>query len=349
VDGFGCYGHCLRLGVDAARVEDPSSRGRAFMTAFVEDHRIVFDNVSKFYGEVLGINQVTLSIEPGITSLVGPNGAGKTTLMNLMTGLLHPSKGSVQVLGISPSNPEVFYRNIGYCSQFEAFPRGLSGYQMVHSMLRLHGLEMPQAEERAWSVIERVGMTSAARRRVAGYSKGMRQRIRLALALAHDPKVLVLDEPLNGLDPMARAEAIDLFRQFAESGMHVVISSHIMHEVDIISDRVIMMSGGYVVAEGDIQGVRHEMDEHPIQILIRCDRPALIATTVFQEPSVVEARIHSDGLGLLVATRDPDKFYDLLNRIVLQHRIAIESVSPADENIHAVYQYLVGASGVSTQ
>jgi ABC-2 type transport system ATP-binding protein len=314
-----------------------------------DDRRIVLENVSKSYGEVLGMNQVNLAIDPGITSLVGPNGAGKTTLMNLMTGLLRPSKGSVRVLGVSPSDPENFYRNIGYCSQFEAFPRGLSGYQMVHSMLTLHGLDAPQAEERAWNVIERVGMSDAARRRVAGYSKGMRQRIRLALALAHDPKVLVLDEPLNGLDPMARAEAIEVFRKFAESGRHVVISSHIMHEVDIISDRVIMMSGGYVVAEGNIQGVRHEMEEHPIQILIRCDRPALIAANVFQQNSVVEAQIHPDGQGLLVSTRDPDSFYELLNRIVLEHRIAIEGVSPADENIHAVYQYLVGSNGVSTQ
>lgn len=313
-----------------------------------EDRRIVFDNVSKSYGEVLGVNHVNLSLEPGITSLVGPNGAGKTTLMNLMTGLLRPSKGTVRVLGVSPSAPETFYRNIGYCSQFEAFPRGLSGYQMIHSTLMLHGMPSQKAEERSWNVIERVGMTEAARRRVAGYSKGMRQRIRLALALVHDPKVLVLDEPLNGLDPMARNEAIELFRKFAESGMHVVISSHIMHEVDIISDRVVMMSGGYVVAEGDIQGVRHEMDEHPIQILIRCDRPGLIASNVFEQDSVVEARIHSDGLGLLISTRDPDKFYELLNRIILQHHIAIESVSPADENVHAVYQYLVGGNGTGS-
>jgi ABC-2 type transport system ATP-binding protein len=253
------------------------------------------------------------------------------------------------VLGVSPSDPEVFYRNIGYCSQFEAFPRGLSGYQILHSMLTLHGLSKHEADQKAWNVIERVGMTDAARRRVAGYSKGMRQRIRLALALAHDPKVLVLDEPLNGLDPMARAEAIDLFRKFAESGMHVVISSHIMHEVDIVSDRVIMMSGGYVVAEGNIQGVRHEMEEHPIQILIRCDRPSLVAANVFRQDSVVEVRIHSDGLGLLVSTRDPDRFYELLNRIVLEHHIAIEGVTPADENVHAVYQYLVGSNGVSLQ
>ena len=311
-----------------------------------EDRLIVFDNVSKFYGEVLGVNRVSLSIEPGVTSLVGPNGAGKTTLMNLMTGLLFPTKGTVRVLGISPSDPETFYKNIGYCSQFDAFPKGLSGYQMIRSMMALHGVSASEAEDRTWSAIERVGMTDAAHRRVAGYSKGMRQRVRLAQALAHSPKVLILDEPLNGLDPMARAEVIELFRKFAESGMHVVISSHIMHEVDIVSDSVIMMSGGYVVAEGDIQGVRHEMEDHPIQILIRCDRPAVIASSVFQQDSVVEVRIHADGRGLLVSTRNPDRFYELFNRIILQNRIVVEAVAPADENVNAVYQYLVGSNGV---
>lgn len=312
-----------------------------------EDRLIVFDNVSKFYGEVLGVNRVSLAIEAGVTSLVGPNGAGKTTLMNLMTGLLRPTKGTIRVLGVSSSDPENFHRNIGYCSQFDAFPKGLSGYQMIRSMMTLHGLSTADAEGRTWEVIEQVGMTDAAHRRVGGYSKGMRQRIRLALALAHRPKVLVLDEPLNGLDPMARAEAIDLFRKFAESGMHVVISSHIMHEVDIISDRVIMMSGGYVVAEGDIQGVREEMEDHPIQILIRCDRPAVIASSVFQQDSAVEVKIHSDGRGLLVSTRNADRFYALLNRIVLEYGIAVEAVSPADENVNAVYQYLVGSNGAT--
>jgi ABC-2 type transport system ATP-binding protein len=313
----------------------------------MDDRRVVFENVSKFYGEVLGVNRVTLSIEPGVTSLVGPNGAGKSTLMNLMTGMLRPTKGTVRVLGISPSDPERFFRNIGYCSQFDAFPKGLSGYQTVRSMMDLHGFPAKESEARTWTSLERVGLTDAAHRRVAGYSKGMRQRVRLALALGHDPRVLVLDEPLNGLDPMARAEVIELFRKFAESGMHVIISSHIMHEVDIISDSVVMMSGGYVVAEGDIQGVRSEMEDHPIQILIRCDRPGVVAAQVFQQDSVVEVRIHTDGRGLLVATRNADRFYALLNRIVLENRIAVESVAPADENVNAVYQYLVGAnSGV---
>jgi ABC-2 type transport system ATP-binding protein len=197
----------------------------------------------------------------------------------------------------------------------------------------------------AWKAIEKTGMADAARRKIAGYSKGMRQRIKLALALCHGPQVLVLDEPLNGLDPLARAEVINMFREFAESGMHVVISSHIMHEVDMIADRVVMMSGGYVVAEGDIQGVRSEVEDHPIQILIRCDRPSLLAAQVFQQDTVVEVKVHPDGGGLLVATRNVDQFYTVLNRIVLEHGIAIEGVAPADDDVHSVYQYIIGPRG----
>lgn len=310
-----------------------------------EGRLIAFNNVSKFYGEVLGVNRVTLTIGPGITSLVGPNGAGKTTLMNLMTGLLRPSEGSIRVLGVRPSAAEEFYRIVGYCSQFDAFPKGLTGYDLLSSMMAIHGYDRQTAHEMALKAIEKVGMTPAAGRKIAGYSKGMRQRIKLALAIAHDPTVLVLDEPLNGLDPMARAEVITIFRGLAESGLHVVISSHIMHEVDMISDSVILMSSGYVVAEGDIQGVRSEMEDHPMQILIRCDRPSIIAARVFQQDSVVEVKILADGQGLVVATRNADQFYLLLNRIILENRIAVEEVSPADENVHSVYQYLIGSNG----
>ncbi|MCH7780586.1 MAG: ABC transporter ATP-binding protein, partial [Acidobacteria bacterium] len=158
--------------------------------------RLVFDNVSKFYGEVLGINRVALSIPPGITSLVGPNGSGKTTIMNLMTGLLRPSQGEIRMLGIRPDNPEELFRNVGYCTQFDSFPRGASGQQFLYNYLRVHGHTHADATEMTERAIERVGLTYASTRRVAGYSKGMRQRIKLAQAICHEPAVLILDEPL---------------------------------------------------------------------------------------------------------------------------------------------------------
>ena len=307
----------------------------------IEQSLVVFENVSRFYGEVLGVNRVTLSIPPGITSMVGPNGSGKTTLMNLMTGLVRPTRGSIRILGISPDEPEKLFRLLGYSTQFDSFPKGLTGFQFVYSFLRLFGTSHAECEKQAWKAIERVNLAEAANRKVAGYSKGMRQRIKLAQSIAHDPRVLVLDEPLNGLDPLVRAETIALFRELAAEGRHVIVSSHILHEVDMISDQVILLSNGYVVAEGKISGVRSEISEHPMQVLIRCNKPEALAARVFEQDSVVEARLHADKGGLLVKTRDADRFYRLLNHIAL-NGIEIESVAPADDNVNSVYEYLIG-------
>ena len=303
--------------------------------------RIQFENVSRFYGEVLGVNRVSLSIPPGVTSLVGPNGAGKTTLMNLMTGLVQPSCGEIRVLGVSPSDPEKLFRMVGYASQFDSFPKGMTGYQFIYSFLRLFGYSADECARRTKKVIEGVHLGDAAARKVAGYSKGMRQRIRLAQAIAHDPLVLVLDEPLNGLDPLVRSETIALFRQFAAEGRHVIVSSHVLHEVDKISDQVILLSGGYIVAEGQISGVRSEIHERPMQIMIRCDRPHDMASKVFEQDHVVEAQLLADGTGLLVKTRDAARFYRLLNQLAVSG-IRIEGVAPADDNVNSVYEYLIG-------
>jgi ABC-2 type transport system ATP-binding protein len=303
--------------------------------------RIILEDVSKFYGEILGVNRVNLSIPPGITSLVGPNGSGKTTLMNLMTGLIRPTRGKIQVLGCRTDDPEKLFRIVGYSTQFDALPRGLSGLQFINSYLRLSGMEKAQARRMATQAIERVGLSEAANRNIAGYSKGMRQRIRLALALAHDPKVLILDEPLNGLDPLARSEMISMFRGAAEQGCHIVISSHILHEVDVISDQVVLMSNGYVVAEGSIHAVRSEIREHPTQILIRCNRPRELAAHLLPSEDTIDISIHKDGRGLLLKTRNADGFYLSLNQIAL-NGIEIESVAPADDDVLSVYEYLVG-------
>jgi ABC-2 type transport system ATP-binding protein len=311
----------------------------------LSDNLITFANVSRFYGEVLGINKVSLAIPPGITSLVGPNGSGKTTLMNLMTGLIRPTQGEISVLGISPENPERLCRAVGYCAQFDNYPKGLNGYQFIYSFLRMFGYSHEECDQRTMSSLQTVGLTEARHRSVAAYSKGMRQRVKLAQATAHDPQVVILDEPLNGLDPLARAEAIALFEQWGKKGRHVIISSHILHEVDRISDQVILLSQGYVVAEGQIQNVRGEVKDQPMQILVRCDHPSQLAARLFQQNHVVEAKLHTDGRGLLLRTTDADGFYLLLNRIVLDTGLEVESVAPADDDVNSVYQYLIGGDG----
>lgn len=315
----------------------------------IDPHKlIVFRNVSKFYGEILGVNRVNLTIAPGITSFVGPNGSGKTTLMNLMTGLIQPTRGEIRVLGVAPEDPQEMFRIVGYCGQFDSFPRGMTGFDFIFSFLLVDGLPKKEAEAKAWRAIERVDLVEAAHRKVAGYSKGMRQRIRLAQSIAHEPKVMILDEPLNGLDPMARAETARLFRQLAKEGLHLIVSSHILHELDEMSDRVVLINNGYILAEGGIGGVREEMEEHPMQILIRCDRPQEFAARVFASDHIVEAQMHKDKQGLFIKTSNADEFYLMLNRIVAEGGMSVESVAPVDDNLNAVYHYLIG-SGAGSQ
>ncbi len=302
---------------------------------------VTFDEVSKFYGEVLGVNRVTLNIPPGITSLVGPNGAGKTTLMNLMTGLIHPDQGSIRVRDISPRDPERLMTITGYATQYDSAPRWATGFSFITAGLLLYGFSRADAEERAWKALERLSLTDAAQRKIAAYSKGMRQRVRLAQAIAHEPELLVLDEPLTGLDPLVRAETIALFREWAARGRHVILSSHILQEVDVISDQVVLIANGMIVAEGEIRNVREEIHEHPSQFIIRCRDAARVAALLFNENHVTGVKLNDDGSGLLVLTRNREQFSRALGRIALNGH-GIEGVVPADENVDALYEYLIG-------
>jgi ABC-2 type transport system ATP-binding protein len=302
---------------------------------------VIFQEVSKFYGEVLGVSRVTLNMPPGVTSLVGPNGSGKTTLMNLMTGLLHPDHGSISMRGISPRDPEHLMRITGYATQYDSAPRWATGFSFITTGLLLFGYSRGEAEERAWKALERLSLTESAHRKVAAYSKGMRQRVRLAQAIAHDPDVLVLDEPLNGLDPLVRAETIALFREWAAQGRHVILSSHVLQEVDVISDQVVLIANGMIVAEGEIRNVREEIHEHPSQFIIRCRNASQVAALLFNENHITEVKLNNDGLGLLVMTRNREQFARALGRIALDG-YAIDGVIPADENVDALYEYLIG-------
>ncbi len=302
---------------------------------------LIFEEVSKFYGEVLGVNHVSLNVPPGITSLVGPNGSGKTTLMNLMTGLIHPDDGSILMRGISPRDTEHLMRITGYATQYDAAPRWATGFNFITTGLLLFGYSRAEAEEKAWNALGQLGLREAAHRKMAAYSKGMRQRVRLAQAIAHDPEILVLDEPLNGLDPLVRAETIALFHAWAAMGRHVILSSHVLQEVDMISDQVILISSGMIVAEGKIRNVREEIREHPSQFIVRCREASRIAALLFNESHVTEIKLNEDRMGLLVMTRDREQFSRSISRIALDG-YGVDSVIPTDENVDALYEYLIG-------
>jgi ABC-2 type transport system ATP-binding protein len=265
--------------------------------------------------------------------------------MNLMTGLVRPTRGTISVLGVPVDDPEKLFRLVGYCTQFDSFPRGVTAWDLVYDTLLMHGLSEAQAGKLAEEALARVSLGEAAFRNIAGYSKGMRQKARLAQAIAHHPRVLVLDEPLNGLDPMARAESMALFEELGEQGMHLLISSHVLEEVDRISDQVVLMAGGYLLAEGNIQQVRQEVREKPMQVLIRCDRPQVLASKMFERNHCVEAKLHADGAGIFLRTEDINQFYIALNSVVLEDTVSIESIAPADDDTVSIYQYLIGSDG----
>lgn len=308
---------------------------------------IVLHDLSKFYGDVLGVNRIGLEIEPGITGLVGPNGAGKSTLMNVIAGLIPPTRGTLEVLGVSPSQTEKFFGQIGYCTQYDSFPPGINGHDFIRNTLLIHGYEKSIAERLTRQTLEQVSLSEAALRPVDAYSKGMRQRIKLAQALCHQPEVLILDEPLNGLDPMARAQVIELFRDFANSGKVVLISSQILHEVDLISDRVVLLNSGYLVAEGDLSNIQSETGE-PMKIFIRSSQANAIAAQVFDLEHVVEVQLHYDGLGLFIRSTDADSFFLAFNQLVVDEGWIVESMGPADETVEAVYQHLIVETQVAT-
>jgi ABC-2 type transport system ATP-binding protein len=300
---------------------------------------IEFTRVSRWYGPVIALNDVTVTVAPGVTGLLGPNGAGKSTLLRLAAGQLAPSQGEVRLLGRPAwGSPEVFHR-VGVLSEVDAFWEGLTGLQFVTALLRLTGFEETECRRRAQAALETVDLLDAKDRRIGGYSKGMRQRVKLAQALAHDPEVLLLDEPVSGMDPVNRRRVIDLVKRFGREGKTVVISSHILHEVEAMTRRVLLIHNGRILAEGDVREIRDLMDEHPHTVALRARDPRRLASAVVGTPSVLSLSFGSEGEWLTVQTSRPDEFYSALQEVAVDAGVT-EMYSP-DEDLESVFRYLV--------
>lgn len=280
--------------------------------------------------------------------LFGPNGAGKTTLIHTLLGFHPPSSGSARVLGHDVRRDLRSTRAlIGYMPERDSFIAGMTAVRFVRMMAELSGLPRAKALERTHEALYSVGLGEVRYRTLETYSLGMKQRAKLAQALVHGPRLLFLDEPLNGLDPMARAEVTDLFRELAEQGCFLIISSHILHEVDVLADRVALLDGGYVVAEGEVDEVRLEMEEHPVQVLVRCNKAKQVASALFLQDHLVEVLLNDDGQGFLARTRKAGHFYQQLQEIVLSLEVDVRKVRLADSDVRVVYQYLIeGERGV---
>jgi ABC-2 type transport system ATP-binding protein len=319
---------------------------------------LLCQRVSKWYGPVIGVNQVTLELRPGITGLVGSNGAGKSTLMRLITGHLRPDLGRVEVLGRDAWSAGA-KRHVGYCPEVDSFYEEMSGRQFVEAMARLSGYAAGEARRRAGAALERVGMAGRAERRLRGYSKGMRQRVKLAQALLHDPELLVLDEPLSGIDPVGRAEFIALFRELAGQGKCLLVSSHELDELQKLTEHVAVMARGRIAAVGSVAQIRDRLDDHPLTVRVDVtrddekgrDRRRELAGALLRLPDVVGVELLEDAAGeegvgrLLVRARNPRTFFRDLARLVLEEWYEVRRLQTLDESAQAVLGYLLGGRG----
>ncbi|MBA3461987.1 MAG: ABC transporter ATP-binding protein [Deltaproteobacteria bacterium] len=304
---------------------------------------VLADNCSKWYGHVLGISDVTWTLGGGIVGLLGPNGAGKSTLMKLMAGLLRPSRGGLTVYGKNPFEDVAVRRRIGYAPEHEKTWDELTALELVTVMAKLAGVPARRAESAAKDAIAQMGMTDAQHRRVKGFSKGMRQRTKLATAIAHDPDFLLLDEPLTGVDPIARVDIVERIRRLADGGKTIVVSSHVLYEIEALTSEIVVIYRGQVLAEGNVYEIRKLIDRHPHRIRIECDEPRKVAAALATSDHV--ARIVFERKGVLIETRDPDRCYDQLAAAVIESGVNVSALSSPDNNLGAVFEYLTGEGG----
>jgi ABC-2 type transport system ATP-binding protein len=300
------------------------------------------EHVSKWYGQVIGLNDVSVNVPAGITGLLGPNGAGKSTFLKLITGQLRPSKGNVRVLG-EPiwDNPRLFFE-IGFCPEQDAFYDRMTGLEWVTALVRLNGLDEQKAGDAARRALTAVDLMDAANKKIGAYSKGMRQRVKLAQAIVHDPGLLILDEPLSGMDPLGRRKTIRLIKEWARAGKSIIVSSHILHEIESMTSNILLINNGRILAEGDVHHIRDLIDEHPHTVYVRAENPRGLARDFLDRADVRTLRFENGAV--VIETGKPDAFYARLTELAATGEYgAIEEVTSPDDNLQAVFKYLVKA------
>ncbi len=300
------------------------------------------ENLSKWYGNVLGLSDVSLEIESGITGLLGPNGAGKSTFMKLITGQMKPNIGRVTIDGRRAWNDHGLYARIGFCPEADSFYEDVTGWEFLTGLLRFHGYGPAERAERAARALDTVGLTDDKDRLIRGYSRGMRQRIKFAQAIAHDPEILILDEPLSGLDPLSKRKLIKLIREFRSEGRTVLVSSHVLPEIEALTSRIVLIHQGKILAQGDIPYVRELIEAHPHVISIRSSDPRRLAAGFVADAVVQKMTFGPDSRTLVVETHKRDAFFEHLLSIVLEAGVEIDEITSPDDNLQAVFDYLVG-------
>jgi len=299
---------------------------------------IEIENVSKWYGEVLGLNDVTATLRPGVTGLLGPNGAGKSTLIKVICGMLRPNLGRVRVNGKAPFNRPSVMRRVGLCPEQDAVYPGASVWDVLTYFTRLHGFPKAQARDHARRALERVGLADHVHRPATAFSKGMRQRMKLAQALSHEPDVVILDEPLNGLDPPGRLEFAAMIRELGDAGCVVLVSSHVLHELEGLSDRIVVLNHGRILADGTARSIRDEMSEFPLTVRIDTPDATKLAAHLVGLEGV--RRVENTEHGLEILTHQPTQLFDTVAECAAEGTFAIDAVVPMDEDLEAIFRYL---------
>jgi ABC-2 type transport system ATP-binding protein len=295
--------------------------------------------LSKWFGQVIAVNDLTFESSASIVGLLGPNGAGKSTLIKLLTGQLRPSKGEVRVFGKDPWNNRKLFSDLGYCPEHDRFYEDLTPTQFVTLLTRLQGYPQPEALRLAGEALEKVELTGKKDAPIRTLSHGMRQKLKVAQALAHRPGWLVLDEPLSGMDPMGRARMIALMREQAGQGVRVLVSSHVLHELEAMTTDIIMLNKGRLLAQGQVQQIRNMIDKHPHRILLTVQRPRDLGRELLRHSDVV--RVEVQGEQLIIETRSPDACYTRIGELAAGDDFMVQSMVSLDDNLEAVFRYLV--------
>jgi ABC-2 type transport system ATP-binding protein len=300
------------------------------------------ENLSKWYGNVLGISEISLEITPGIKGLLGPNGAGKSTFLKILSGQLKPNIGTIKIFGEPVFSNHRLFSRIGFCPEHECFYRGNTGWRQVMFRAKLQGFKQKEAAEKTEAAIDRVGLLDSKDKLIREYSLGMRQRLKLAVAIVHDPDILLLDEPQRGIDPLWRVKIVQLIKEYEKAGKTIIVASHILPEIETMTNDIILIHQGKIFAQGDLHYIRDLMDTHPHMISVECNQGRQLAAMMIDKEYITKIRFYPGNKRMTFDTNQRDQFFDLLNRLIVEHDLEIEEISSPDDNLQAVFDYLVG-------
>jgi len=325
-------------------IPDMSQRGdgpEAQAPVQAEAPTVLLDRVSKWYGSIVGLNDVSIAISGGVSGILGMNGAGKSTLFKLLTGKLKPSQGTVRLFGVDPWQSTKPFGRIGFVSESEKLYDWMTGLEFVATMARLHGMTREEAVTESERVIEFVGMSDAMNKRIGKYSKGMRQRIKIAHALVNDPDLIILDEPLQGCDPLARTTIMNVIRELGAQGRTVLVSSHILQEIERITEQIVILHRGRLLALGNLHAIRSMLDQHPHSIRLTCDDPRKISQHLVNDDQVFGLQFETEE-SLIIKTRNLGEMHARLPALIRQSGIRVTGIDNPDDNLESILQYLTG-------